>query len=34
LLRVKNGWAIWDDLHEGYYNDVDDVSEEFTAGAG
>ena len=31
VVESENGWAIWDDLHDGYYIDEDDVSEEFTS---
>ena len=31
VVESENGWAIWDDLHNGYYIDDDDVSEEFTS---
>lgn len=29
VVESENGWAIWDDLHDGYYVDDEGVTEEF-----
>lgn len=29
VVESENGWAIWDDLHDGYYVDDEGITEEF-----